>query len=666
MACSCSFGKVDGAFYLSRGYPFPEITLTDSIVAMTTPNSGGQPAGQPLAKPAAAGARPRPLGKHGQAFASLNAVLKGHLRRSADGRKVVSDATIADRAEFYSRMIRQLHELGYPLTDIHNLKPKHVAALMKRWEGEGLSASTLQKRFSYLTLLCSWIGKKSMLRPGPTYLEDPDAFRREYAAAYDHSWTAAGVDPLEKIAEIEQDDPAVARVLRLQHAFGLRLREASLLDPARDVVGEGWLRVVAGAKGGRPRTVPIETDDQHAVLAEAERHARATKRSMIPPEYDLKQWLKHCYHVLARHGITRKDGLVSHGLRHGYANDRYEELTGEPSPVRGGGRVERADDASARREVAARLGHARPALTAAYYGQERPAPALPPEERQRFLQEQRVQRRLLAERLKDRMGARQNGRGPIGEATLAVRGRMLDRMLADLARAGVPLETPDALAETHVDALLALWRGSVRLTANSAHNQVQLLAQLCGWLDRPDLAIRVRAAWKDADAPARARRGAWSEARIDERIAAIRACEARVALHVELVRVIGLTHRQAGMLQPGASYRDDQLDVLWETPRDQVLRFPITHDRQRAVLDEARRLLLAPDEPICPAGLALASWLRKVYDLLRGVGRIGIPGEPTLAELRDPEAPVPTVLSRESYLLHRAGLDAPRRPDRRA
>ena len=27
MACSCSFGKVDGAFYLSRGYPFPEITL---------------------------------------------------------------------------------------------------------------------------------------------------------------------------------------------------------------------------------------------------------------------------------------------------------------------------------------------------------------------------------------------------------------------------------------------------------------------------------------------------------------------------------------------------------------------------------------------------------------------------------------------------------------
>ncbi len=48
----------------------------------------------------------RPRGKRGQAFASLNAVLKPHLRRSADGRKTVSHATIADRSEFYSRMIQ--------------------------------------------------------------------------------------------------------------------------------------------------------------------------------------------------------------------------------------------------------------------------------------------------------------------------------------------------------------------------------------------------------------------------------------------------------------------------------------------------------------------------------------------------------------------------------
>ena len=625
----------------------------------------------PSTATAKAGARtepPRPAGKRGQAFASLNALLKRHLRRSADGRKVVSHATIADRAEFYSRMIRELHEMGYPLTDVHHLKPKHVAALMRRWEAAGLSASTLQKRFSYLTLLCGWIGKKSMLRPGSIYLEEPERYRREYAADRDHSWTAAGIDPLEKIAEIAEDDPEVARVLRLQHAFGLRIQEASLLNPARDWDGEGWLRVVAGTKGGRPRTVPVETDAQRAVLTEAARHAEATGRSMIPPEYDLKQWRDHCYHVLARHGVTRKAGLVSHGLRHQYANDRYEELTGEPSPARGGGPLAAADDRAARLEVTARLGHARPAITTAYYGRERPGSdvAVPAEERKRRVRALRVQQQLLAARLKDRIGERQDGRGRIAEGTSTLRRRMLDRMLADLARAGVPLETPDALAEPHVDALLALWRGSARLTASSARNQVQLLAQLCGWLERPDLAVRVRASWKDAGATARARPCVWSEAQIHERIAAIRACDARVALHVELVRIIGLTHRQAGMLQPGASYRDDGLDVLWETPKDQILRFPITHDRQRAVLDEAHRLLPAPDEHVCPAGLALASWLRKVYDLLRGVGRIGIPGAPDLADLKDPDAPAPVVVGREAYLLARAGLGVPKKRSLRA
>ena len=634
---------------------------------MATTKSGGQSAGTGPARSAAnarggAGARPPPLGKRGRAFASLNAVLKPHLRRSADGRKVVSHATIADRAEFYSRMIRELHELGYPLTDVRHLKPKHVAALMRRWEAAGLSASTLQKRFSHLALLCGWMGKRSMLRHGSTYLAEPARYRREYAADHDHSWTAAGVDPLEKIAEIAGDDPAVARVLRLQHAFGLRLQEASLLNPARDRVGEQSLRVVAGTKGGRPRTVPIETAAQRAVLAEAERHAQATKRSMIPPEYDLKQWLKHCYHVLARHGITRKDGLVSHGLRHQYANDGYEQQTGEPAPVRGGGRVERADDARARRAVTARLGHARPAITTAYCGREPPGPALTPAERTHVLQEQRVQRQRLAERVHDRIGARHNGQGPVSDSTLALRWRLLHRLLATLARCGAPLDTPDALSAAHVDVLLEHWRASPRLSPQSARNQVQLLVQLCGWLDQPDLAVYVRAAWQAAERGTPLRPRPWSEAAIQERIQRIRDHDPRVALHLELVRVVGLTHRQAGMLQPGVSYRDGQLDVLWETPKNQVLRYPIAGARPRAVLDQALALLPAPGEHVCPAGLALPSWLARVYQLLRAVGRIGGPGEPTLAELRDPEAPVPTVLSRESYLLHRAGLDAATKP----
>ena len=280
------------------------------------------PSGAPGAK--------RYYGKRGQAFSSLNAVLKKNLRRSANGRKVISNATIVYRSQTYTRMINQLFELGYELRNIHNLKPKHIEALMQHWEQQGLSASTLQNRFSCLKTLCRWLGKTSMLRDPKSYLDDPGCYEREYAAEYDHSWSAQRVNAWEKIEQVGEDDPAVARVLRLQLAFGLRIQEASLLNPERDTVADQYLRVVAGTKGGRPRVVPIETDQQRTVLGEAQDFAQLTKRSMIPSEYDLGQWLRHCRYILARNGITRKEGLVSHGLRHQYANDAYERLSTPP------------------------------------------------------------------------------------------------------------------------------------------------------------------------------------------------------------------------------------------------------------------------------------------------------------------------------------------------
>lgn len=622
----------------------------------TRAGDGGSATGAPLS-----GGR----GKQGQAFASLNALLKKHLRRSADGRRVVSNATIADRNLFFSKMVRQLHALGYPLTVMANLKPKHIAVLMAHWEAEKLSASTLQKRFSYLTLLCGWLGKQSMLRPGASYLTDPRAFQRRYAATYDHSWTALGVDPLEKIAEIHESDPAVSRVLRLQHAFGLRLQEASLLNPARDQVSETVLRVTAGTKGGRPRVVPIETDDQRALLQAAARWVEQTGRSMIPQAYDLKQWLTHCHHTLARHGITRRDGLTSHGLRHQYANDRYEELTGEPSPVRGGVGVAEESHRRAQLEVSSRLGHARPGITHAYYGKPGAGQSPPPtDDPKTRLAEIRVQRQLVLARVKDVIGERADGRGRLSPSSLIVRQRHLEQIITTLAHRGCPLRTPESFNEAHVDTLLTHWH-TAGLTAETVRGFVQFLTLLCRWLDRPDLALRAREGLKAP--PTAPLASSWSEADRQARLDALRAHDPRIALHIELVWRLGLTHRQAGRLQPARAYHEGVLDVLWETPKDQVLRFPITTERLQALMAQAVALLPDPNESTCPAHLTLASWLRMIHDLPRRIGLIGGPGEPTLRALQDPDAPRPIVLWREDYLLEQAGWVKPaQRPPRGA
>ncbi|WP_048676466.1 hypothetical protein, partial [Candidatus Competibacter denitrificans] len=133
----------------------------------------------------------------------------------------------------------------------------------------------------------------------------------------------------------------------------------------------------------------------------------------------------------------------------------------------------------------------------------------------------------------------------------------------------------------------------------------------------------------------------------------------RIALHIELVWRLGLTHRQAAKLQPARSYHHGVFDVLWETPRNQVWRYCINTEPLQALMTRAVTLVPDPNESVCPPQLALTSWLRYVYDLPRTQCRIGAPGEPTLRALRDPSPPIPQILDRETYLLAQAGWITP-------
>ena len=63
-----------------------------------------------------------------------------------------------------------------------------------------------------------------------------------------------------------------------------------------------------------------------------------------------------------------------HGLRHAYAQQRFEELTGFKAPLAGGpnrsalSKEERALDEKARAVISKELGHDRTAITRTYLG----------------------------------------------------------------------------------------------------------------------------------------------------------------------------------------------------------------------------------------------------------------------------------------------------------
>lgn len=297
--------------------------------------------------------------------ASLAAVLKQHNGAKQDG-TVASYATQDKRADVLYAGFKELRQLGYRLDAVQSLRGKHVEALVQGWQARGLSASTVQNSLSVFRTFSEWIGKAGMVQQVEHYL-GPGVARRTSIASQDRSWSAKGIDIAAKIEQVGAKDPRVAIQLELQAAFGLRAREAMQLRP--HIADKGtYLSVTHGTKGGRDRVEPIRTAQQREVLDRAKAFCATPASSTSDPHRKLHQWKNHYYQVVRSCRITREDGITSHGLRHQYANDRYQQLAGGESPVRGGGGVAPEADRAARLVVAEELGHSRESITGHYLG----------------------------------------------------------------------------------------------------------------------------------------------------------------------------------------------------------------------------------------------------------------------------------------------------------
>lgn len=295
--------------------------------------------------------------------ASLAAVLKEHNGARHDG-AVASFATQDKRADVLYAGFARLRELGFRMETVTSLRGKHIEALVKDWKVRKLSASTLQNNLSIFRTFAGWIGKSGMVRGIEHYLGSGTTVRSSIARE-DKSWSTRGVDVAAKIAQVRQKDERVALQLELQLAFGLRAREAMQLRPSLADKGT-YLSITHGTKGGRDRVEPIRTAEQRALLERAKTFCTTLSSSTSDPCRKLSQWKNHYYQVVRLCGITRKDGITSHGLRHQYANERYRELTGADAPVRGGAPVDCAADHAAREVVAEELGHGRVDVTTYY------------------------------------------------------------------------------------------------------------------------------------------------------------------------------------------------------------------------------------------------------------------------------------------------------------
>jgi len=284
----------------------------------------------------------------------LNYQLKQLCRNNRDG----GYRTQQTRERVLTLIANQLHALGYRGMQAHSLKPKHVEALVRRWQAEELSSGTIKNRLSALRWWAQKVERQNVVaRHNDHYGIPSRVFVTNVSKAT--SLVDANLDRVR--------DPHVRMSLELQAAFGLRREEAIKFVPSYADRGDHLMLKPSWTKGGRARIVPIRNAEQRQVLRRA--HLLTGQGSLIPSARNYRDQVR----VYERH--TANAGLSKlHGLRHRYAQVRYEELTGWPAPAAGGpssrmlSRDQREADRNARLTISRELGHERESVTAVYLG----------------------------------------------------------------------------------------------------------------------------------------------------------------------------------------------------------------------------------------------------------------------------------------------------------
>jgi len=284
----------------------------------------------------------------------LTYTLRQLCQRNRDG----SHATQADRMRILTLAARQLRTAGFRQMKVSSLNGKHIQALLGRWQAENLSAGTIKNRLSHLRWWAEKVGKAGILPADNAQLGVPE---RRYVT------NISKARALEAAALAKITDEYVRMSLRLQAAFGLRREEAIKFRPGYADQGDHIMLKSSWTKGGRERSVPIATGEQREVLQAVHRLAGAG--SLIPAD---KRYIeqRHIYD-----GQCKAAGLSHmHGLRHQYAQNRYEALTGWKAPAAGGPSskeltpAQRQQDEQARQIISRELGHERTQITAIYLG----------------------------------------------------------------------------------------------------------------------------------------------------------------------------------------------------------------------------------------------------------------------------------------------------------
>jgi integrase len=221
-----------------------------------------------------------------------------------------SYASQADMRHMLYRCIKDLHDLGYKIGHIKGLQAKHIYKLVKHWQAQDKNPATIKNYMSKLRTVSRLLDNPKLIK------ENNDAYKidkRSYLPKYNKA--------IHQIDFTKCTDMHIRLSLEGQALFGLR-REESM----KFVVSEAWQGNAihiqpSWTKGGIGRVIQITHDAQKQWLDKVTQYVKSGE-SLIPQHRTYKQHLSHYQKQAKAMGMCKL-----HGLRHGYAQRRYYELT---------------------------------------------------------------------------------------------------------------------------------------------------------------------------------------------------------------------------------------------------------------------------------------------------------------------------------------------------
>jgi integrase len=311
------------------------------------------------------------MGKNNYGLGSRNAAKAGAFALNNAARAGLMSystaATVADRWAQFVEWARQEEGAKWMEDYSREMVVEYGQELAERVAAGEMSPATAQNYVSAVNTVMNLATSGQWESVSPTHdcgIAERSAIREEAPGALDREAYERALNAVR-----DQLGERAAAVVELAREFGLRSKEASLID-ARAALAEalsrGVITVSEGTKGGRDREVPVTSEKQLEALSRAS-EAQSSDRSMIPASESWKTWREGTLRD-AREIVQQHTGGGLHDLRAAYACERYESLTGNPAPVAGGSGVDRELDREAREIIAEELGHGRIDVTNEYLG----------------------------------------------------------------------------------------------------------------------------------------------------------------------------------------------------------------------------------------------------------------------------------------------------------